>query len=45
MDPQIKEKTSLVNVYLSYGLDPNQKKDNSASNEIALSDQQIKLEI
>jgi Cu(I)/Ag(I) efflux system membrane fusion protein len=30
---QIKE-TSLVNVYLSYGLDPNQKKDNSASNEI-----------
>jgi Cu(I)/Ag(I) efflux system membrane fusion protein len=28
--------------YLSYGLDPNQK-DNSASNEIALSDQQIKL--
>jgi Cu(I)/Ag(I) efflux system membrane fusion protein len=27
---------------LSYGLDPNQK-DNSASNEIALSDQQIKL--
>jgi Cu(I)/Ag(I) efflux system membrane fusion protein len=23
--------------------DPNQKKDNSASNEIALSDQQIKL--
>jgi Cu(I)/Ag(I) efflux system membrane fusion protein len=29
--------------YLSYGLDPNQKKDNSASNEIALSDQQIKL--
>jgi Cu(I)/Ag(I) efflux system membrane fusion protein len=28
---------------LSYGLDPNQKKDNSASNEIALSDQQIKL--
>jgi Cu(I)/Ag(I) efflux system membrane fusion protein len=41
MDPQIKE-DKPGKCPICHGLDPNQK-NNSASNEIALSDQQIKL--